>query len=79
MVPRWFKTKCLSILKTHNDMGMDDLAEYKTCILDLNEVESFMDDEDHNNEACTQLKFKSGESFSIELSIDEFEKMIYGR
>lgn len=73
---RWYETKCLTILKSHDAMGMEDSAEYRKCFIDLDEVEAFMDDEDNENEACTQVKFKSGESFSIQLPIYEFVHVI---
>jgi hypothetical protein len=70
---RWYKTRCLTSLKAHEDMGMESAAEYRTCIIDLDEIEAFMDDEDHEDNPCTQIKFKSGESFSIEIPVDDFE------
>lgn len=73
---RWYKTKCLTSLKANEDLGIKDEAEYRVCFIDLDEIESFMDDEDHNNDPCTQIKFKSGESFSIEIPIGRFENII---
>jgi len=72
----WHNTKCLTSLKEHNDLGIDTKPEFLPCTIDLDELAAFFFDEDPDGNECTQIKFRSGDSFTVKESYSEFSKLM---
>lgn len=69
---KFFKTECLVTLRQNEDLGLKSEPEWVQCVLDLEQVESFHWDQSDDDKDCTQVKFKSGDCFTINTDIESF-------
>lgn len=65
----------LSVLKVHDEMGLENMEEWKRGFIDMNEIVSITYDT-HNDEECCYILLSNGEGFVINMTANQLHSKI---
>jgi hypothetical protein len=51
--------------------------QYQDCIIDLDQIESFVSVEDHKGDSVTQVRLKSSDCLVVDTNFDKFSSMMH--